>query len=488
MTAAQVPSVGPSRWIDRILGLYLPAALAGILWLAWLVDGIWGVSYPLILTLGIASAALVVVGVGSAVIQDPSMLARPIVVFAAGALYFFLMDMAVMREMEDFPFRIVLITYTLCDLFVLLSLLSWYLIRMDRSPFEWFLRTGDMALSGNMFFWLAIATFGMELGKRVALAGGDVSLVAWEMFQSRAIGTEGGVTVRGTEGDWRVLLEPIGVLFLGVPYLADRAVLRGINSSRKVILVGVVVSQLAMQALSGNRSYVVMSLVLPIFARAAEHRKNLKRMLWILVLSTFALAPLLDVMVRVRGYGWSNLDKVEDVSWNVAQAHRDDNLYWIANLVDFVDHRDGTLSYKGPLGFVDGLGEVGMFWCISFIPRAIWPNKPQATELQDDTRTWNVSSAAVGDLFRSGGMSFLIVGAILFGAVVRSLEPLYRMRKQDGALLEYAYLLLILLFQIRALTAFQFGPFAFMVLWATCAMLGRRQKRMVPAGAGGLRA
>lgn len=462
---------------DVLLGRMLPASLLLTLCAAWVVEGAWGGSLELCRGVGAISLALVGGALIRELLRDPACLCRPVIVFLVGSIYYFMLDMAVLREMEDFSPKVILITYTLCDLFVAISLFGWGLFRMHRSPLERLLRAGDVDLDRNLLFWAATLTLALELFKRLAFCDWNLSEFLWETVQSRALGFEGGRSGRGIEGDWRVVLQPIEIFFWAVPFLADRAVRKGVSPSRRIVLGFVVSIQVLLLVLAGSRGLLVLSLGMPIFARAAERAPGIRRLLWGMVFASFVLAPLFDVMVKVRGLGWENMDKVEDVNWNMAGAHRDDNLFWAANLVDVLERGQGVVAYKGPLGVVDGVSDVICMWGMSIIPRFLWPDKPSPTDFEDESHPWNVSSSAVGDFLRSGGLAFLFVASLLFGFAVRLLEPLYAMRKGDGALLQYGYLLMILLAEIRWPLTFQFGPIAFAVLWAGCFLLRHLARR-----------
>src|SRR5213593_4715180 len=94
--------------------------------------------------------------------------------------------------------------------------------------------------------------------------------------------------------------------------------------------------------------------------------------------------------------------------------------------------------------------QLGWLWFITPIPRLFWPDKPLATEMGDETRAWYATDSIVGGLLRSGGLTFVVFGGMLFGLWVKLLEPLYPLPKSDGVAIAYAFLLTVTLTMIRS--------------------------------------
>lgn len=155
--------------------------------------------------------------------------------------------------------------------------------------------------------------------------------------------------------------------------------------------------------------------------------------------SSFLLAPVMDLMNQTRG-GWYALSETKSPSWNILEAHRDDNFYWLTNLVAYRYQDPGLIAYKGYAGFIEGIPAIGAQWLEMPIPRALWPDKPEFWKMHDETRNANDTDSVVADLFRAGGISCVVSGAILFGLWLCWLEPVYAIRKTDGEAIGYAYL------------------------------------------------
>jgi hypothetical protein len=165
-------------------------------------------------------------------------------------------------------------------------------------------------------------------------------------------------------------------LFISVAAFADLAWRRVISKGEKVILAAAVTVQVFTLILNGERGNLVIALLLPFFIRAAQHDRSVRRWLGALVVASFLLAPIMDLMNQTR-QGWHRLPYVDHVSWNLVEAHRDDNFFWLTNLVAYRSQGSGLLSYKGLLGFAAGIRQVGIEWVEIPIPRALWPDKPE---------------------------------------------------------------------------------------------------------------
>lgn len=283
---------------------------------------------------------------------------------------------------------------------------------------------------------------------------------------------------------FRAFLAPIDLLFLGVIFFAERAWHRRTSPLKKVILVIVSALQLITLILDGTRGAVVESLLLPLFARAGQRDRAVRAQLRIFLLLAFLLAPVFDTMVMVRAYGWTDLWRVSNVSWNLLEAQRDNNFHYAVGLVEYLRQQDDLLTYKGPLGFIEGLESTGKLWLISPIPRVFWPEKPLPTEMGDETRAWNDTDSIVGGLLRTGGMSFVIVGAIMFGLWLSFLEPLYYLPdKGDIGTVAYAFLTLATIYTARAIYPWVAMPLLLMfwiIIFGWKVVIGIRRRAIDP--------
>jgi hypothetical protein len=206
-----------------------------------------------------------------------------------------------------------------------------------------------------------------------------------------------------------------------------------------MILLLVVGIQLMTLVLDGVRGDLLIALLLPIFIRSAQHDRSVGRWLVVLIFASFLIAPTMDLMNQNR-YGWHNIAEAH-VHWNVVQAHRDDNYFYLTNLVAYRSQEEpGLVAYKGVFGFVDGVAQLGWQWLVMPIPRVIWPNKPEWWRMHDETRKANDTDSIVADLYRAGGVSFLFVGGAIIGLWLSWLESLYATPKSEGHSLMYAFL------------------------------------------------
>jgi hypothetical protein len=464
----------PIPELPRLWGFWIGAGILAVVLGAWLLEGIVGHTETLAQAIGVGTLAFLCLGIGAALWKDPGALVSPGVVMAAGCIYLFVLDMALVREMDGFPIRVVFLSETLGAVFVALAFLGWSAFHPKRSPLSALLRWADFSLEPRLYFWLALLAFGMEFAKRILLAQGNLSLVLQALLASRSnVGIEGTALEMGpVGGDWRSLLFFTQTFFLMVPFCAARAWTPELSLGKKMVLVVVVSLNVGTLILEGARGSVLQAIGLPVMIRFIERRGNLRRLLAGTIAGLILLTPLTDVMVSVRGYGWEGYQDVEGPELEFGGSRRDDNLYWIANLVDSLERDKGLAAHEGPMGFLSAAGEIATFVAITFVPRMFWPGKPDPRDLGDDTRLWFVTRSIVGDLVGAGGLSGLIVGAFLFGAGVRwLLGPLYSIPKREGAMLCYAYLLLVLQMQLRTVLAFQTGLVIFAVLMAGSGIL-----------------
>jgi len=190
--------------------------------------------------------------------------------------------------------------------------------------------------------------------------------------------------------------------------------------------------------LDGVRGDLLLAILFPVLIAAAQHHPSSGRWLMALLLGTFLLSPVMDQMNNHR-QGWLR-ESQSPTSWNIAEAHRDDNFFWLTNLVGYRRDDPGVLEYKGYTGFINGLSDIGSQWLSMPIPRMLWPGKPEFWTMHDETRNVNVTDSIVGDLFRAGGVSCVFVGALLFGLWLSFLDPVYATSKTDGEAIAYVYL------------------------------------------------
>ena len=442
------PSASQARLEVVPLVLILLTAFAG------LYTASVGVSRVLVQGLGVGVLLALGVPLAAGVLKRPETLARPIYVFFLGCLYFFVLDMALLREVEEFQPGTILVAETITIAFIVATIGTWYLVPLRRTPWSAVLKRADGTLVGNAYFWIALTAFGLEYMRRIAFVDWSFSDLGHELLLSKT----GGAFRRDVAGDWGIFLQPIEVLFLGVTVFADRAWKRGISLLRKLILLIVVILQLGTFVLDGARGSLLMAVMLPLFVRSAQFDRAVGRWLCGFVLASFLLAPMMDVMVGVRRRGWSEISQVEQINWNIVQAHRDDSFFWVVNLVDFLQQGYGVLGHKGPLGFVEGVREIGWLWLIAPVPRVFWPDKPLPTEMGDETRAWYATDSIVGGLLRSGGLTFVIFGGFLFGLWLKLLDPLFQSPKSDGAAIAYAFLLTVTLAMTRSTAPWNVVP------------------------------
>jgi hypothetical protein len=389
-------------------------------------------------------------------LRRPEELVRPVNLMSVACIYLLLADLAIPRDVEEFPASAILATDVTVALFLCVVISTWCFVKFRANRLGALLRTKN--LSGNGYFWAALISFSALYIARLYLVRGNLGEMLTQMLMSSR---EQSIFHNSPEGDYRSFLKPIEYLFLGVCFFAERAWYYGVSPFRKWFLVLLAGLQLLTLVLEGQRGPVAESLLLPVFARAAQHHPGVRKQLRMLVLASFFLAPVFDTMVTVRGIGWEQYWRVSDtdVSWNPLTAQRDNNFHYVVALVDYLQEKGELLTYMGPLGFVSGLKSTWELWSICLIPRVWWPGKPLATKMGDETRDWFATDSIVGGLLRSGGPSFVLVGGILMGLWISLLEPLYYQRdKGDIGTIAYACIMVATIYMVRAIAPWNTVP------------------------------
>lgn len=389
-------------------------------------------------------------------LRRPEELVRPINLMSAACIYLLLADLAIPRDVEEFPASAILATDVTVALFLCIVIATWCFVKFPANRMSGLLRTRN--LTGSGYFWAAVISFGTLYVARLYLVRGDLSDMVRQMLMSSR---DHSIFHNSPQGDYRSFLKPIEYFFLGVCFFAERAWYYGVSPIKRWILVLLVLLQLVTLVLEGQRGPVAEALLLPVFARAAQHHPGVRKQLRMLVLASFFLAPVFNTMVTVRGIGWQEYWRVSDadLSFDPLTAQRDNNFHYVVALVDYLQEKGELLTYMGPLGFVSGLKSTGELWSICLIPRVWWPGKPLATKMGDETRDWFATDSIVGGLLRSGGPSFVLVGGILMGLWISFLEPLYYQRdKGDIGTIAYACIMVATIYMVRAIAPWNSLP------------------------------
>jgi hypothetical protein len=431
----------------------VPGAIALITVFAWLWNFIDGPSVWLAQAFGIGLLLVPAIYLSVVLFRHAWEIGRPVNVFFLGCIYFFVLDSAFLREVRDFAPAILLGADTLIAIFLVVTIATHALFRWrSRSLISLLERSGGN-LSGNAYFWITVSIFLLAYLERFWFADFNLSRLWHGLLLSRSDDS----MRNGVAGDWRVFLQPIEVFFMAIPALADLGVRRGASQAAKLILFVLVLAQLGTMVLSGGRGDLLIAVLLPLFIRAAQHDRSTGRWLLALMFSSFLLAPVMDLMNQTRG-GWYALAETKSPSWNILEAHRDDNFYWLTNLVAYRSQDPGLTTYGGYAGFIEGIRPIGAQWLEMPIPRVLWPDKPEFWKVHDETRNANDTDSVVADLFRAGGISCVVSGAILFGLWLCWLEPVYAIPKTDGEAIVYAYLAVSTVSLTRSASPFNTEP------------------------------
>jgi len=293
-------------------------------------------------------------------------------------------------------------------------------------------RHADHNFAGITYFHLAVVIFGLEYLRRLYFEGFSLTRLYADTLGAndvlfRTVGT----------GDKWFFLKVLKPLFVSIPLFADRAWKRGISLHHKMLLIVVVPLQLLTLVSDGVRQDLVTALFLPIMVRAAQQERRLMRWIGFAIAITFLLAPILDLMVNVRDFGWGRAADIEPgrIHFVITGAHRDNDLFYLTSLIEY--SRETNENHSDPASVVKGATELAWLWVTEPIPRVLWPAKPDPRELTNPTRQFYDADSAVGTLFYYGGYGLVILGGGVIGWLLSLLEPLYGHTKSDGSAVCY---------------------------------------------------
>src|SRR2546426_3975065 len=112
----------------------IPWALGLLTACVWLCTGTAGASWILVQGFGIGVFLALGTPLAAGLLRRPVEIARPINVFFLGCIYFFVLDMALLREAEEFQPETVLVAETVITLFLATVIGTWCLVPCRRSP------------------------------------------------------------------------------------------------------------------------------------------------------------------------------------------------------------------------------------------------------------------------------------------------------------------------------------------------------------------
>lgn len=410
----------------------IPLFIALIATSVWLCAVVFGPSFMLAQSFGVGIFLVLALYLGITLTRRPKEVGRPMSLFCLGCIYFFVLDAAFLwHGARDFEPASLLAADTLIAVFVIVTSLTHKVTKCPGSFLAPLFKGRREYLTGNAYFLLAVLAVAFEYLQRLYFVDFSLFRLWHDLFLGRSV----GAFRVGVADDWRVVLAPISVLFLLTTVFADLAWRRGISGLKKGLLLVVVAVQLGTLVLDTVRADLLTAILTPIFIRAAQNDRSVGRLLGVLVLGLAFLFPLMSVMNYARN-GWQGLQ----IERYVFEDPGEDDFFWLTNLVAYKSQNPGLLEYKSPFGFAQGFGEIGRNWATIAIPRVLWPEKPRYWEEHDETRGWYAADSVIGDLFRAGGVSCVIGGAILFGLWLSLLDGVYVAPKADGEAIAYVFL------------------------------------------------
>jgi hypothetical protein len=219
----------------------------------------------------------------------------------------------------------------------------------------------------------------------------------------------------------------------------------------------------------------IVSMFAAVLLVEASRRKRM-----ILYAVFLALMPLLTVLANLilidRGSGVVAHRILEDGNLEAFQLKADpktlieDNLYYFANTANVVPER---VPHRSPF-------ELYFYTFINPIPRYLWPNKPyMSQEYLGRIRPYYASVTLVGDFYLYGGWLHIIIGGLVFGAMLKRVDLFGKAvaAPATGRTALFVMLVMLLYSSLRALWNFIWGLYAIVVLMALLHWLRREQER-----------
>jgi hypothetical protein len=219
---------------------------------------------------------------------------------------------------------------------------------------------------------------------------------------------------RGKFGDWKALINEMGLLIYLIPPLCGVVLARREKYAGWMLLMTGL--SLALTLLygfsSGTRnifaSYLVTFLVAYLFAGAAKRQKE---MIPLIVGSVLCMFAATKVMLDFRSMGLRNYieNKVYEQALDEAEAvFVDYNLYVITYLVHFFPGRHEYLGW-----------EVPYLALVRPVPRALWKDKPEglSTTMEQvlQVEGLTLASSFIGESYIAAGFFGVILAGLFFG-------------------------------------------------------------------------
>jgi hypothetical protein len=364
------------------------------------------------------------------------------------------------------------------SMFVTAWLMSYSVVR--GSPwFARFVSRHVRPISPRVVFVAILVIFVGETVRRLVLVNWDLSTLVDQTLLARS-----GPVAFGRErfGDSRVFLEPLGWLFDYIPILVAFAWDSVKGPARRLLLLTCAGTVVATLFFGGTRAALAAPLITALGYRLLVVKaRNRVKVALIMVGVACLLAPAMDLMLRFRDVGWQAAFEVpaplRGLTLDPLEAQRDSNFSEMAGMMQVVKEIGGRPAW-----------ELYYYLLISPVPRVLWPDKPyMSQEYLGDYRKEYASMSSVGDMYLYGGVLHVLVGGLLFGLVVRSLDRLFQIAfARREWVFAYCLLMWLAVTSLRALWNVVVQVEVLTAVFVVIAMMGRFssswvRKRMLDA-------
>jgi oligosaccharide repeat unit polymerase len=238
---------------------------------------------------------------------------------------------------------------------------------------------------------------------------------------------------RGRYGDVSAILYEIGALIYLIPPISGLVYARSkdFNVIQKIVVTLTLLLTMYYGFTSGTRN-IIVTYVITFLGAYFLNKRELKVRDLLAVGAPVILFLLLAItyMLAFRQVGAGNFSFADN---QFESVYIDRNMVAIARITEVFPNLHDYLGF-----------EVPYFSLIHPIPRALWPNKPEAlsvsieAEMGLDPSTVSIVSTFVGEAYMSGGLLAVIFVSLLFGALSETWNRVGRNTKSPFAQLLYA--------------------------------------------------
>jgi hypothetical protein len=356
-------------------------------------------------------------------------------------------------------------------MFVTAWLLSYSLMR--GSPFfARFVSRYVRPISPRAIFAAILVIFFGEMARRLMSVGWDFSALVDQTLLARSGPVAFG---RDRFGDSRVFLEPLGWLFNYIPILVAFAWDSVKGAARRTVLLACAATVLLTLFFGGTRAALAAPLITALGYRllVVKARDRLQVAL-LMVGVAFLLAPAMDLMLEFRDVGWKGAFEAappwRELTFDPLEAQRDSNFSEMAGMMQVVKEIGGRPAW-----------DLYYYLLISPVPRVLWSDKPyMSQEYLGDYRRDYASMSSVGDMFMYGGFLHVLLGGLVFGFVVRSLDRLFQVAfGRREWVFAYCLLMWLAVTSLRALWNVVIQVEVLTAVFIVVTLMGRFSRRWV---------